>query len=191
MMNKIRFILAIIFLTSLFLLADWPRGSPVIGWWCHNIDVTIPKRPLANPPGEGTEDGFYTLDFDKNTEESVFTTHLIFPTYRDGDSIKLCLMLFVDVAPLADTSVVFGVEYKMVSNDSIFDFVGTKTVLDTIELSATNKQAHYSILYFDPTGFASYSQCLMRVYRDADNTADNYDDDARINAIEFGFKGKR
>lgn len=188
-MRKIRFIILAVFLTSFFLVADWPVGNTIIGWWCHNIDVTVPKRPLANPPGEGTEDGFPTLDFDKTTDESVFTTHLIFPTYRVGDSIKLCLMLFVDNAPISNIDVVFGVEYKMVDGDSIFDFVNTKTVLDTISLSATNKQVHATFLYFDLTGFTSYSQCLMRIYRDADNAADNYDNDARINAIEFGFKG--
>ena len=185
-----RFVIIALILSILFIPA-WRTGCPSgdIRWCCHNIDVTVPRPPGANPPATGTEDEFPTLDFDKGTDESIFATHLIFPTYRSGDSIKVCLLIFVDVAPTADTSVVFGVEYKMVSNDSVFNFsVGTKTVLDTVNLTSTNKQVHYSILHFDPTGFVRDAQCLMRIYRDANNAADNYDDDARLHGIDFGFK---
>lgn len=52
--------------------AEWTmtKGAPKLG--CQRVDVTIPKRPVANPPGEGLEDGFPTLDFNDTVDESVF-----------------------------------------------------------------------------------------------------------------------
>lgn len=62
-------------------------GAPTVR--CYPIDTAIPKRPAANPPAEGTENSFPTLDFDDTTDESVFLIWRLPEHYRPEGLVKI------------------------------------------------------------------------------------------------------
>lgn len=151
-----------------------------------DIDITLPRRPTANPPAQGNEDGFDTLDFDDTTDESIFAEMHLHHDYAAAGLVHVHIEFFVDTAPAGASNVVWGVEYKQVSHGDNFDFgAGTSTVTVTEAITtgtpANDKKIHESAaLALTTAGFAPDDTIFMRIYRDADNGADTFTGDARI-----------
>lgn len=153
-----------------------------------DVEPGIVKRSVANPPGEGTEDGFLTHDFDASTDESVFFHWEIPHDYASAGVIHIHFDFFVDTAPAGAESVVWGVEYKKQSVGDNFDFsAGTTTAYTqesiTTGTPANDKKIHRSsAISLTVTGFEPGDFVLLRFFRDANGTGgtDDYTADARI-----------
>jgi hypothetical protein len=170
-----------------------PRSSGTTEWTTlyggiklssHPVDLSIPKRPAANPPNEGTEDGFPTLDFDDTTDESVFLMWQLSKEYFTAGRVIVQIFWFVDVAPGAEKYVTWGLEYKKLEVGEAFDFsAGTTTVYDQELVDpATNKKMHMTTFSLTTTGWETTDGLLIRFFRDADGTGgtDDFVGDARM-----------
>jgi len=175
--------------------AEWRIVSGGLTNLCHHVDIAIPKRPAANPPGEGVEDNFPTLDFDDGTDESVFFLYELPEEFYKGGNIAVELTWFVDTAPAGVESVVWGLEYKKQSEGDNFDFgAGTTTATDTEVVTAgtpaNDKKLHRTTFptLFAAPGALPHDYFLVRIYRDADNVADDFTGDARLVSINVNIE---
>ena len=153
-----------------------------------DLEPVLATRPIANPPGEGLEDGFATHDFNPTIDESVYF-HLELPhDYAAGGLIHIHFDFFVDTAPASAQSVVWGVEYKKQSIGDNFDFgAGTTTAYTQTSVTtgtpANDKKVHESSeISLTVAGFVPGDYLLLRLFRDANGTGgtDDYTADARI-----------
>lgn len=166
-------------------------GRVIIG---EDIDLSIPKRPLANPPNEGTEDGFPTLDFDDGTDESILITYHLKHKYVWAGLFHVHLDFFVDTAPAVAENIVWGLEYKRLAHGDNFDFsLGTSTLTTkeavTTGTPANDKKIHetgdFSLI---TTGWECHDIILMRLFRDADDAVnDDFTGDARLLHIHVEY----
>lgn len=90
-------------------------------------------------------------------------------------------------------SVVWGVEYKKQSIGDNFDFgAGTTTVTDievvTAGTPANDKKIHNTSFVLTTTGWVKSDILLLRLYRDADNVADDFTGDARVFMFNIGIE---
>lgn len=152
----------------------------------RDIHTTIPRRPLANPPDEGSKDGFHTLDFDDTIDESVYIDFHLPHSYANAGAVNLHLDFFVDTAPAAPANVVWGCEYKKIGHGDIFDFTAGTTTVTTIEAitigtPANDSRMHYSSnMNLVTTGWTYEDSVYMRLFRDADHASDTFVGDVRI-----------
>lgn len=163
-------------------------------WKSWDVDPQIWAHPLANSMTLNNEDNFSTLDANPDTDESITYVWAIPAQYKHGDSVAIHLKYFVDTECSTDTSVVFGLEYKLLEDDDIFDFdAGTTTALDTAIFTCTAKQTRqrFRILRLNTSGFTHEKSVLLRIFRDADNGEDNYDGDLRIWELHVDYKSNR
>lgn len=163
-------------------------------WKSWDIDPIIWTHPAVNSMDLTNEDNFSTLDADKATDESINYIWEVPAQYNPDDSVYIHLEYFVDGVCETDTSIVFGLEYKLLSLGNTFDFgSGTTTVLDTAVFTCTAKEIlqRNGGLLFVPTGFVHEKHVLIRLFRDADNGEDNYNDDLRIISIHIDYKANR
>ncbi len=154
-----------------------------------DLEPVLATRPLANPPGEGTEDNFPTHDFNPSTEESVYFHLELSHDYADAGTVHVHFDFFVDTAPGAGDPnwVMWGVEYKKQSIGDNFSFTGTTTTYTQTSVTAgtpaNDKKTHQSSeIDLTTTGFVAGDYILLRLFRDADGTGgtDNFTDDARV-----------
>lgn len=154
----------------------------------QDLEPILATRPIANPPGEGTEDGFLTHDFNATTDESVYFHLELSHNYADAGTIHIHFDFFVDTAPTSAESVVWGVEYKKQSIGDNFDFgTGTTTAYTQTPITtgtpANDKKTHQSgEVSLVTTGFVAGDYILLRLFRDANGTGgtDDYSSDARV-----------
>jgi len=150
-----------------------------------DINIAIPKRPVANPPGEGTEGGFPTLDFDDTTEESIFLSFELPHDYKTAGMIHLHFHFFVDTAPAGASNAGWGVEYKNISHDDNFDFSGGTTTEEaatsiTTGTPANDKRIHVTTaLEFVVTGWIPGDTVFCRIYRNT-GVANDFTGDIRV-----------
>jgi len=158
----------------------------------EDIDLAIPKRPAANPPAEGTEASFPTLDFDDTVDESILVVYHLKENYASAGTVRMHVDFFVDTAPVADANIVWGLEYQKLSHGDNFNFGATAT-LTTVETvtsgtPANDKKIHETDNFtLTTTGWVPHDIILIRLYRDADNSADNFTGDARLMHIHIHF----
>jgi hypothetical protein len=151
-----------------------------------DIHISIPKRPVANPPGENTEGGFHTLDFNDGTDESIYIDFHLPHDYADAGLINIHFDYFVDTAPANPANVVWAIEYKKITHGDNFDFgSGTSTVTSTEAITtgtpANDKKIHETnAITLTTTGFTLGDSIYMRFYRDADNGSDSLTGDVRM-----------
>ena len=160
------------------------------------FDLSKMKQGVGNPPGDGIEDGFATYDFDKTTDEETFATFYGPLDWKGGTGADIHLGFFIDIAPIGAESVVFGIEYKSISGGGLFDFSSsTTTVLDTIAITtgtpANDKKLHESTLSIPSEGLIEGGVLMLRVYRDANNGDDDFDDDVRLFEVHIHYKSEQ
>lgn len=135
-----------------------------------DIDVAIPKRPAANPPGQGTQDGFPTDDYDDTQEESLYLTWHVPHDYVPEGTVHLHCHFFVDTAPAGAANAGFSAEYKVVNHGDAYDFSGTSTATSTTAITtgtpANDEELHESNpIALTATGFAPGDHVLIRFFR--------------------------
>lgn len=151
-----------------------------------DIDLAIPRRPVANPPGEGNEGGFPTLDFNDTTDESIYVEMHLPHTYADAGLVHIHLDFLVDTAPASAANVVWAAEYKKVAHGDKFDFstgtsIATRIAAVTTGTPANDKEIHeISDLALVTTGWVAGETIYMRLYRDANHGSDTFTGDARM-----------
>ena len=150
-----------------------------------DIDITVPKRSVANPPAEGVEGGFPTLNFDDTTEESVFLEFHLPHEYKISGMIHFHFDFFVDTAPAAAKNAGWCVEYKKVSHGDIFNFGAGTTTAELITPITTGTPANdkkinnSDELALTTTGWIPGDTIYCRFYRNV-SVADDFTGDIRV-----------
>lgn len=144
------------------------------------------KMPAANFPGESFEGLFYTLDFDKNTEQSANTQENIPYRWDSNTDIEMHVRWLHDNADAG--AVVWGLEYKAIKAGEAV--AGAGTIIT--QASAGNHTAGEMV----DTTFASkilaanletHDEIAIRFFRKAADGADTLAEDARALQILFHF----
>lgn len=156
------------------------------------FDLTRMKKGVGSPPLENVEDGFRTYDFDKTTDEEMRSTFSGPLEWAPGTDAKFHLGFFVDTAPTTAQNVVWGVEYKSITCDGVFDFTsGTTTVTDIVAIETgtptNDKKIHCANLTIPSAGLIEEGLLMVRVFRDADHVNDTFDGDARMFNIHIHY----
>jgi hypothetical protein len=164
-------------------------------------DIRVPLTSLrvgsANPPAferfrrntGGTSEGVYAWFFDKATEEELFFALQMPHDYKYGTDLHGHVHWGVDTAPAGSTYVIWGLEYTFAQIGDTFGVTQT-TVTD-----ATDPVTQYEHLLtefntnVDGSAVNTVSSMLLgRVYRDADDGDDTFDDDACLFEVDFHYQ---
>ena len=142
------------------------------------------KKGVGNPPDDGVVDGFATLDFDKTTDQEMYSSFFGPLDWKPNSGAQLHLGFFVDAAPVTADTVVWGIEFTSIDPDGIFGFTSTATDLDSVRITpgtpANDKKVHNAILEVPAVDLVEEGILFLRLYRDANNGADTHDADARL-----------
>lgn len=202
-MKKV-FIICLVIL-NLFLISGCMRTPPpniLVGFNCNGTDcvfsnnVTFEDRieynatkeieinpsnvrlPGINPPLLQIIGNFPVLSFDKNTDESAYTSKHVVEDYKEGTPWEIAVYWAPDDTSIGNVSWCFEItviDYDV--NDLLTNSSNTICVLD--EAQGTQ----YELLKSPKItgGTAKHDQeVTFRLYRDADAIADNYPDDAHM-----------
>jgi hypothetical protein len=154
-------------------------------WRSWDVTATIVKLPGSGAPAEDNIDGFPVLRFDRDTEESVYFSWSVPAEFAAGAASVRGHFHFVVTHPPSgggDEAVVMGFEYKKISPGDVVSFTsGTSsgTITETIADGETASILHTTAEgYCVTTGWEENDLILFRLYRDATNVADTYDNEA-------------
>lgn len=141
--------------------------------------------PTANPPAEDEYLGYSFDRFDRATDEQVYYLwHIPTDFAESTNSVRGHYGFFVEKPPAgggSNEAVVLGFEYKKISDGNIFSLASSSTglITETIIAGETAYTWHEtSTGVCTTTGWTSGDIILFRFYRDADNAADTYDNEA-------------
>jgi hypothetical protein len=161
--------------------------------WEQKVITILPTAftlPSSNAPAltlvEGTNQTFYALAFDKDTDESAWITFGVPDYYESG------------------TAVTFKIKWRAnaTANDVMWavDYIGTDEGEDTdaatsnVAFSAdtTNGTANYmnEVTKTQAAPWALGDQAVLRVYRDANHASDTLAVDAELLSFEIIFNGE-
>ena len=151
-----------------------------------DIAITMMKRGVGSPPGEGLKDGFPTLDFAWTGDEEVFFEFHTPSRFDTTADMQLHIAFFVDTAPAAAAGVCWGVEWKVIEAGDTVDFTaGTDTLTDVVAIT-TGTPANDAVL-LESEGLVGGAGAIpldalikCRLYRDVSNAGDTFAGDARL-----------
>ncbi len=159
-----------------------------------DIDLFVTKKDAVDPPGESTEAGFPTFDFDAGKLESIFYLWHIPSDYKNEGAIHLHLHFFVDAPEVGNTIVKWQIQYKKKSDGDIFEF-GTPllaTVQETIESGEDNKIIHITAnINLVTTGINLGDNILFKFFRDGGTAPDDFGSDARLLKIHVLYESDK
>ncbi len=150
------------------------------------LDAKRFKMPAANFPGESFEGLFYTLDFDKGTEQNAYGQEHVPFRWAEGTDVEIAIDWLHDGVDAG--VVVWGIEYKAIKAGEVVVGAGT-TITKT---SAGNHAAGQLVR----TAFTSKilgsnleadDILAFRLFRKAADGADTLDEDARTINVHFHF----
>jgi len=151
--------------------------------------ILDPKRfqmPAANYPGESFEGLYYTMNFDKGTEESAYCQEHVPYRWDSSTDIEIVVSWFHDGVDAG--VVVWGAEYKSITAGEAVTgagttitqaSTGTHTAGVEVRTAFTTKILHGNLAQDD--------DFVMRFYRDADAVADTLNEDARLLNVHITF----
>ena len=181
--------------------AQWETPTAVdvvVGstWTAENVPCKVANPPSVGSPGVSEEDGFLTLDFDKDADEQVYHVFNIPSNYNASDSITFCFDFMTD-ATVSSKTVVWGLEFKKITYGDRFNFGAgaTTTILDSLTFSADG-QNDLILSTINMSSIAASQSwqagntLMFRPFRDANNGADDLDADARAVNFRIEFKQK-
>jgi len=126
--------------------------------------------------------GLYAYAFDKTAEEEVFFA-VQFPHKRkSGSNVRPHVHWMPTGTDTGD--VVWGLEYSWANINAAF---GNSTIITVTQTASGTVNTHQMALMdaITGTGKTSSSMMLCRVFRDATNVADTYDEDAALIEVDF------
>ena len=144
------------------------------------------KMPAANFPGESFEGLFYTLDFDRNAEESAYIQDHIPYRWDPATDIEIHIRWLHDNVDAG--AVVWGIEYKAIKDGEAVAGAGT-TITKT---TAGNHPAGEMIdtaftVKILAANLETHDEIAIRLFRKAADGADTLDEDARALEVLFNF----
>jgi len=159
-------------------------------WEDVRVPLSATNRGSANAPdfakfmddGGGTpSQGVYTYLFNKNTEEEVYFEMQIPHAYKEGTDIEM----HVHWSPMdTDTGTVrWGLEYTVANVDGTFGNTTLIYVNDAADGTAKKHQVA-SFSGISGTGLTISCMLICRLFRDAGDAADTYDEDAALHEID-------
>lgn len=157
-------------------------------WQEQRAHVTQFYKPGTNYPGEGEIGVTPVLFFNSANDEWTYYEWEVPENYHAGSGIKLRFAW----AP-TDTStgsVIWATEYTIITpnnNEALTATATTKTVTDSAE-SLANELLLTDFITISGTDIQSGDIISMRIFRDADNGADDYGADAALVHIGLYFK---
>ena len=144
------------------------------------------KMPAANFPAESFEGLYYTLDFDKSTEESAYCQEHVPFRWDVATDIEITIAWLHD--SVDNGAVVWGIEYKEIKAGEIIAGVGTTitqasagthTAGVEIRTVFTTKILHDNLEQDD--------DLAIRFYRKAVDIGDTLNEDARAINVHITF----
>ena len=150
------------------------------------IDPKRFKMPSANFPGESFEGLFYTLDFDKGSEESAYVQEQIPFRWAEGTNITVVVDWLHDSAD--NGKVVWGIEYKSITSGEVVGgngvtitkaTAGSHTENQLVRTVFTNKILGSNLDYED--------NLAIRLFRKVADDNDTLNEDARIINVHFHY----
>jgi len=144
------------------------------------------KLPGTNYPSETITGLFDTLNFDKSTEESAYTSEHIPYRWATDSDLKVIIDWMHDSADTG--SVVWGIEYYKIYPGEVFTG-STTTILGTSSGNHTENE----LVRTEFTPVISGSDLIadgilgLRVFRDVDDEGDTLDEDAKFVHLHMHF----
>jgi len=144
------------------------------------VQISTMKRGVGNPPGEGLEDGFPTLDFDDAVEQEVFILVHTPHEYAQGTDMYFHIEYFVDVVDaVVERYACWAVEYKLIKHGDIFTFLaGTAITFEShpVLITTSNKGLMTCDHLIIPSAIlVNEGLLIVRLYRDAAGVLDTDD----------------
>jgi len=150
------------------------------------IDPTRFKMPAVNYPGESFEGLFYTLDFDKTTEESTYCQEHIPFRWDTTTDIEVVVDWFHDTAD--NGKVVWGIEYKAISEGEVVVGAGPSFTQTTAGNHTAGQLVRTIFTTKIPSGTLAVEDVIaIKFYRKAADAADTLNEDARVLNVHFHF----
>lgn len=144
------------------------------------------KMPAANFPSPGFEGLFYTLDFDKNVEESAYCQEHV--PYR-WDSTTDISIEFTWLHDNVDAGkVVWGIEYKSIKEGEAVAGAGTANWVASLGNHPAGQEVRTAIAAaILSANMESDDDMAIRVYRKVAHADDTLNEDARLINVHFHF----
>jgi len=157
-------------------------------WQEQRAHITQFYKPGTNYPAQGEIGVTPVLLFDDANDEWVFYEWEVPENYDTGSDFKIRFAWAPTDANAG--GVVWGIEYTVVTpnnNEVLTTTTTTETVTDSAE-SLANELLITDFITIPGTGVQPGDTLSMRVYRDADNGADDYGADAALIHLGLYFK---
>jgi len=150
------------------------------------IDPARIQLPATNYPSETFEGLFYTLNFDKTTEESAYSEEITYFRWKSGTDIEVVVDWLHDSVDAG--VVVWGVEYKSIKAGEAVTGAGTK-ITKASAGTHTAGQLVRTTFTLKILGSALEAEDILavRFYRDTADAADTLGEDARMLNVHFHF----
>lgn len=162
-------------------------------WVIKDIALSKMKKGVGDPPDDGVEDGFPTLDFSNIKDEEVFFKFKVPRKYDFSTDMGLHLSFFVDTAPAAAAGVCWGIEWKPIAAGEPFSFAAdTGTITDVCPVTPVTPDNDTVLMSCEGIiGGANLMEAgdllMMRLYRDISDAGDTFAADARLVEVHVHF----
>jgi len=150
------------------------------------VDPKRFKMPAANFPAESFEGLFYTMDFDKTTEESANCQEHVPFRWDNTTSIQVEIRWLHDSVDAG--KVVWGIEYKGIKAGEVVAGAGT-----SITQASTGSHVagvEVATLFSDKILYSNLEEdddLAIRLYRDTSDENDTLGEDAKVINVHFLF----
>ena len=166
-------------------------------WDDIKIPVTSTKKEGTKPPsydifkdnGSGSQ-GVISYKFDPDSEEELYFTVQLPHAWKEGSSIEPHVHWSAKI-DVGSSSVVWGLEYTWINIGDVFNnttILTGGTPHSSVGTVSAYEHAVTEIGIINGTGKLLSSMLLCRIYRDATNPSDNFNDDAYLFEIDFHYE---
>lgn len=129
--------------------------------------------------------GVYAYYFEKDSNEELFFSAQLPHTWLEGTGIEAHIHY---IRPTSDTgTVVWGLEYTWSNMGDEFSETKTIYTIDG-EMETAFKHIYSSFGFINGEGKKLSSMLICRIFRDAENPLDTYNDDAGLLEIDFHIR---
>ncbi len=166
-------------------------------WDDIKVPVTSTKKEGTKPPGydifknngSGSQ-GVISYKFDPDSEKELYFTVQLPHAWKEGSSIEPHVHWSAKTN-VGSSSVVWAIEYTWINIGDVFPDTSTisgSTTHPSVGTVLAYEHALTEIGVIDGTGKVISSMLLCRIYRDATNPTDDYNNDAYLFEIDFHYE---
>jgi|GEM_PF-4351667 len=151
--------------------------------------ILDPKRfqmPAANFPGESFKGLYYTMNFDKTTEESTYCQEHVPYRWDVATDIEVMVAWLHDNADAG--AVVWGIEYKAIKAGEAIAGAGTTITQASVGTHAAGVEVRTAfLLKILHTNLEQDDDLAIRFFRKAADAGDTLNEDARAINVHITF----